>query len=320
MLIRIGNLRKFYLALLSSLFIFALSAEAGYLDINDRPKAVRDAIAKKYLELATSEVKGWSYNGAEKYKMMNIDDDAVVKRIVEAHPEQKIFNLLDVGAGDHRWANARVKFLNAEDFAGRDVHFNIFSLTGDNYKEDGHVVRAGVNVVEQHEGVCSLYRLSAFPVETIIEKLTELGYFETLSMQVDLTVSAYTLFHLVDPVGTFLQLYNLARPNSGLIFVENFFRMSSHDTALVEDFLSQTQLEFFNRYGSNAFVVRRSSEENGKFPFNYDVEDENVEHRATLKNVEQDEAPVQPNHNNTLKRNYGDKGSPVLRDWLPQNQ
>ncbi len=316
MLIRIRYLKNFYSALLSGLFIFALAAQAGYLDINDRPKAVRDAIAKKYLELASSEVKGWSYNGAEKYRMLNFDDDAVVKQLIEAHPDQKVFNLLDVGAGDHSWAKARVKFLNAEDFVDREVHFNIFSLTGDNYKEEGHVVRAGVNVVEQHEGVCSLYKMSAFPVETIIEKLTELGYFETLSKQVDLTVSAYTLFHLVDPVGTFLQLYNLARPHSGLIFVENFFRMSGHDNDPVGNFLRQTQLEFFMRNG-NAFVVRRSSEEDGKFPLNYDVEAENVEHRATLKSVGQAEAPVLPNPANTLRSYFDDKGSPALRDWLP---
>ena len=302
-------------SLIATFFIFSLAIEAAHLDINRRPAAVSEAIAKKYLGLATSEPKGWSYNGADKYSFMSLDDDSVVKKIVDESTGQKVFNLLDVGAGDHSWAKARMKYVN-EKFAGRDIHFNIFSLTGDAYKEEGYVEKEGVNIVEIHEGVSSLYKLSAFPVENMIEKFRELGYFELLSHQVDLSVAAYTLMHLVDPVGTFLQMYNLARPNQGLIFVENFFRMNGHDDAPVRNFLDDTQLEFFMRYGSNSFAVRRSAYE-GKFPYNYNPDDTDIEHRAKLINTEPKNEQERPNFKNTLKRYGQDNGSPSLRDFLP---
>lgn len=309
------NLKQFCLIVLGGLINCALSAHAAFLDVNDRPEKLRAAITKKYRALVDSESLHWRYNGADKYRIAGVDDDAVVKKLVDTNPQQKIFNLVDVGAGNHSWAQARVTYLNSE-FSGQEIHFNIFSLTGDNYKEDGYEERAGVNVVEEQIGVCSLYKLSAFPVENLIEKFKELGYFEMLSNQVDLTVSAYTLMHLVDPVGTFLQMYNLARPNQGLLLVENFFGMSGHDNDPVNNFLDQTQLEFFKRYGTNSFVVRRGNEE-GKFPYTYKIEQYDSDHaRATLEIALGNEG-IQTNPKNTLKAFWQDRGSESLRDWLP---
>lgn len=312
------NFKRFCLIVFSALINCALSAHAAFLDVNDRPEELRAAITNKYQALVNRGSLSWSYNGADKYRMAGVDDDAVVKKLVDTYPHQKVFNFLDVGAGDHSWAKARVTYLNSE-FSGQGIYFNIFSLTGDNYKEDGYEERAGVNVVEEQIGVCSLYKLSAFPVENLIEKLKELGYFEMLSNHVDLTVSAFTLMHLVDPVGTFLQMYNLARPNQGLIFIENFFRMGSHDNVPVQTFLGETQLEFFKSYGHDSFVVRRGDEE-GKFPYKYEIEEYDGENpRAKLVKIALDNEGIQKNPKNTLRSFWKDEGVGYesLRDWLP---
>ena len=318
-MLKFFNIKKCFFALLSvGAFLAAnmsFAADNNCLKIDDRPMQLRLAIGEKFSKLVNAGKSNWSYNGATKYKITGLDDDEVAKRMVDAHPDQKVFNFMDIGAGDHSWAQARVNFLNKE-FAHRDVHFNIFSLTGDNYNEKKGDL--SIKVDQKEEGKCSLYNLSTFPLENLNEKLKELGYFEMLSHHVDLMVSAFTLMHLVDPIGTFLQMHDLLRPGQGLVFVENMFRQGGHDNGLVEEFFAHTSmLEFLIRYSSNGFVVRRSDDnKTGQWFYQYKVDESyNVEcPRAQLNAVKHNQ---ENNPKNILKGHRKDSGSESLRSWLP---
>jgi hypothetical protein len=43
-----------------------------------------------------------------------------------------------------------------------------------------------------------------------------------LENNVDLIVSRFSLRHMIDPIGTMLQAYDLLKPNTGLILTDDF--------------------------------------------------------------------------------------------------
>ncbi len=178
------------------------------------------------------------------------------------------------------------------------------------------VVKHGVHVVQNDLGLCTLYELSAFPIEILSEKLAELGYLDMLADKVDLTVAAYTLVHLIDPIGSFLQIYDLMRPSQGIILVQNFFALGGHDDSHVQNLIATTKLEFFTRYGTSTYAFRRESEQPGQFSYTYQEEDfSGTFSRARLLTTEQIDTSKNPK--NTLKGFAQDTGSPFLRASLP---
>jgi SAM-dependent methyltransferase len=313
------DLKKFLPTLLSLSLCLAAGMSSAvesnkYLDVNDRPTRLREAINKKFDSVVNRGDCIWTNNGRAKYLMLRLDDDVIVKKIIDGSPDQEVFNFIDIGAGDHRWGRARAEFLNKE-FADRAVHFNIFSLAGDNYQTPDTIIKNGVNIVQKEIGLCSIYNLSAFSIENLIETLKSIEYFDMLFKEVDLAVSSYTLVHLVDPTGAFLQIHDLLRPGSGVFLVVNMFRMSGHDDDLVIEFLRHSNLEFVKRYADNSFAVRRSPEGNpGQLPYHYiDEEIYDTYPRAKLVLVEQD---LNPNPKNTISDILGYQGSKSLLDWL----
>ncbi len=70
-----------------------------FLNVSDRPEGLRQIIDKKYQEIAAKEYPEgdivWSMGGAAKYSFMSYDDDDVVRKIVNDHRDQTVFNFLE---------------------------------------------------------------------------------------------------------------------------------------------------------------------------------------------------------------------------------
>ncbi len=122
---------------------------------------------------------------------------------------------------------------------------------------------------------CKIYNQGACKIEEIAEQL------KSFENRIDLAVSSWTFRHLVDPVGTFLQTYQLLRPETGLLLMDGFFfsysgeewQKTDHDQQITELFL-ETQAPFLMRQqhddgAFNHFIVRRPDNLRCRLPMRY---------------------------------------------------
>jgi len=179
------------------------------LDPSHRPSSLQRKIDDTYNYLI-SGCSHWNYNGSEVYRIANIDCEKMIKTLIKASPNQKEFYFLDVGAGNCSWGKATVEYLNKQDDLPEDIIIHVLSVTGERYK--------GYSV--EKIGKCKQYNIDAFKIEELHKNFNQLGL--DLKNKLDLVVSSYTFIHLHDPVGTFIQAYNLLRPEFGMILSHGF--------------------------------------------------------------------------------------------------
>ena len=177
------------------------SLSSKYLTHQDRPEGVRRAIRDAYLSVSCEANSSWRDNGKNEYLLGQCDDRETIGTIVRKSPEQKEFTFLDVGAGNFSWGRSVTKYLN-ENFSDRSLSFTIIGVRGEENREKTPLT----------EGVCTLYEIGRFKIEDIQEEFTKRGL--VLTSKVDGIWSSWTLRHLVDPVGTFLQIRDLLRPKT----------------------------------------------------------------------------------------------------------
>src|ERR1039457_6258927 len=71
------------------------------LDCRDRLPVIQSEIRECWEEIKKgSNEAGWNYHGDSKYNLCVIDEHALIKSIILKNPKQKIFNVLDIGAGN----------------------------------------------------------------------------------------------------------------------------------------------------------------------------------------------------------------------------
>lgn len=259
--------------IIKSIAISSLAAtsfiNATYLKIEDRPEEVKTAISRVFESFSTDHESNWGlYNGSKFYELVG-DDHLVAQKIIQEAPkDQTEFFFLDIGAGNFQWGRGLAEFLNSKDF-GRKFTAHIMGVRGERLLL--------TDSKEGRDGNCILYERGGFEIENIgsLLKNNWNGKFSKF----DMIVSCWTFRHLVDPVGTFVQTYDLLRPGSGLFFADGFFFQDKadplkHEEELMQTLLHQTKAPFLARSYTagrsfNRFVIQRKDSESLKLPMSY---------------------------------------------------
>ncbi len=210
------------------------------------------------------------YNRSDGYGMCSIDEYALMKKVIQQAPTtQKDFYALDVGSGKFQWVDGLGSYIEKQIDLPKDIKIHIIGIRGEKYLED--------KIIETDR--CKIYKLGTFKIEELFTsfKQQELD----IENKVDLIVSRWCFRHLVDPVGTFSQAYNLLRPKSGFLLTDGFLFLQGNDNVETVDFNKKmTQLfldttapfllQFFNSGGSlNRFILKRPDETPCQLPMSY---------------------------------------------------
>jgi hypothetical protein len=220
-------------------FIYYVTANANNdsildgLDYRQRPIELQNKIDELFAKIAEKNESKWMFNGpinnGGRYCICGITDEKLVFDIIlNAPPEQKDFYFIDVGAGQYQWVDNIHRFLSNNPQIPRDKNYHIIGLNGE-----------GKDKIEYDKNF-TLYRLGGFKIENAIEAFEKRGLY--LKGKVDLTVTHMTFLHLIDPLGTFLQLYKLTNLN-GYILVGGGMRLFIADPT--------TQEGIYGNYGYN---------------------------------------------------------------------
>ena len=181
----------------------------NYLRVEDRPLEIKNAIQSLFSSLSKLPRSIWTLlNGEEKYNMSNLDEHKLIRKMEENNPDQNSFNIIDIGAGDYSWIESLAKFFNDKSEAFTNKSFNVFGLNGEGSPE--------IIVI----GNVKLHYYGGFRSEDLSSEFNAKGHM--LENNVDLIVSRFSLRHMIDPIGTMLQAYDLLKPNTGLILTDDF--------------------------------------------------------------------------------------------------
>ena len=182
----------------------------------DRPSSLKGDIQETFRDLSTSRPR-WGFNGSTIYEHVQIDPLTLLKGLIKASSnERKEFYVLDIGVGDFSWGNKVVKDINSAQDLPDDITVHVISITAEPYSLPP-VAKIGR---------CIQYNFDKFKAEELTEsfaaRFKELDLPIDLDQKIDIAVSNFFFFHLHDPVGTFIQAYNLLRPKTGVILTEAF--------------------------------------------------------------------------------------------------
>lgn len=181
----------------------------NYLNIENRPLELKNAINSLFSTFTETETSKWTlFNGDEYYQMSDIDEYKLLSKMVKANPDQSSFNIIDIGAGDYSWIQSMAKLFNNGDEVFANKNFNIFGLNGEGSPE-----------VIEIENV-KLHYYGGFKSEELLSEFNSKGH--NLENNVDFIVSRFALRHMADPIGTVIQAYELLKPNTGLMIIDDF--------------------------------------------------------------------------------------------------
>jgi SAM-dependent methyltransferase len=257
------------------------------LDWTQRPEALRTKITEAFCKVNKDTESKWGlYNGSDEYVMLQTQDNNLVEAIIRNAPKtQKEFWFLDIGAGNFDWGRWRKWFLKdhlarpwplnccqqKQSWLPRDIKINIVGIRGEQNSES-KAAQLADNI--------RVYNIGSFRVEDLHQEFQRVfGY--SLEGRIDLIVTHWCFRHLVDPVGTFVQAYNLLRPGSGLFFFDGFFFLPEQETIgnvnpvkTMITLLEETQAPFLMQKHDSCrslphFVVRRPSSEPCRLLMNY---------------------------------------------------
>lgn len=245
-------------------------ASSPFLDWKERPQSIQKDISSAFDVLSSQNVSGWgAYNGQEKYEIAQVDEHKLMAKIIKKSPNRKEFFALDIGAGNFHWGKSLADYLEAQNDLEESVKVHIFSIRGEKY--------SGENIIEGKR--CKNYNFGAFKVEELFNEFKRNGI--DLENKIDLLVSRWSFRHLVDPVGTFAQAYNLLRPKEGFLFIDGFMFLNQDDDLLTRDNNARmTQLfidtkapfltrDYFSGHSLKHFVLQRLDETPCQLPMKY---------------------------------------------------
>jgi len=198
----------------------SLPSSSCHLDWTQRSENLKQIIDKVFNKLSEQTGSGWGiYNGDNNYGICGVNEYRLMKKIIQqADGTQKEFYALDIGAGNFQWCEGLAKFLDQQTDLSSDIKVHIIGIRGENY--------LGAEVVDTDR--CKIYRLGAFKVENLFEQFKTKNL--DIENKVDLAVSRWTLRHLVDPVGTSIQIINhCLRPLTSYFLLDGFFFLTEND-------------------------------------------------------------------------------------------
>lgn len=182
-----------------------------FLTIHDRPANLCTAIDHAFNKLIRKTDSQWGiFNGSDEYYFGGIDASVLFIDMIRLAPSQKTFYFLDIGAGNFEWGRNLAKKINQLIDFDSDITVHIISLRGEN----------NLNPVRTQFGQCVLHELGQFKIEELDMGLAK--YLGKLNNKLDGIVTSWCLRHLADPVGTFVQSYNLLKPKGFFLF-DGFF-------------------------------------------------------------------------------------------------
>lgn len=185
---------------------------------SSRPSEIQSEIDSNFEKLAKLEDSGWGlFNGRSKYNLCGVDDHLLAKQLIlQAYPARKEFVFMDIGAGNFSWSHALSDYINNEPQFPKDIQVKILSLRGEQNNEEKII----------QTGVCEEHYLGEFPVENLLDTLEKQNF--ALGNKVDLIVSSWCFRHLVDPVGTLFQTFELLNPE-GLMALDGFMFLNGNE-------------------------------------------------------------------------------------------
>ncbi len=243
-----------------------------WLDWTQRFDSIKKMIDKALIPLLSQFQSGWGvFNGAVSYGLCGVDERALLKKLIlDAYPDRKEFYILDVGAGNFQWSKSMADYIEKEANLPKDIKVHIIGIRGEGY--------LGNRVVETER--CKIYNYGAFKVEELFEQFKKEHGLDLVN-KVDLAVSHWCIRHLVDPVGTALQIYNLLRPKTGYFLFDGFFFLLENQTmkteignARMNQLLLDMKAPFITRridvlHSLNQFILRRPDEKTCQLPMSY---------------------------------------------------
>lgn len=243
-----------------------------------RLDSIIGAIDRSFDEVS-STFSNWTVNSAQidtmfQFRMQGMDQRELLKKIIQEGSKkgQKKFYALDLGSSsDFAWGREIKDYINDQKDLPEDIQVAIIGVHGD-WTETKFF----------KEGKCIVYQIDSFKLENLKKALKPVGL--DLENTVDLIVSHYTFTHLVDPLGTWMQAYDLLRPQTG-VFLYDGFRIYLKETLQEKetwDYLAQ--LNAFLLYELNIpflistegsrqyyghFLVKKVSTDALDIPFKY---------------------------------------------------
>lgn len=229
----------------------------NHLDWQDRSTLLKERIelAWKNITQHTSSVN-WSQNGRSTYSIMDYSEIRLLKKIIVDHyPERKEFYFLDIGSGEFQLVTRLFSLLNEDSTIPQDIKIHLIGIRGEKSSN-------GTELEKIESGICIQYNFCFFQIENLIEEFTK--HHLDLRQKIDVIVTRWTLRHLVDPLGTYLQAYELLRENGFLLF-DGFFFLVDNPTAPTynadrednEQFLDimVSQMHQLASQGGNSFLI-----------------------------------------------------------------
>ncbi|HXW52479.1 MAG TPA: hypothetical protein VEL47_00110, partial [Myxococcota bacterium] len=198
----------------------------AYLDVSKRDDLLKTLILDTFTEVAKSKT-GWIEGGKDVYYFLQAATSEFITALIKDRPEQKEFFLLDLGAGLFQWGDGMATAINKRKDLPADITVHILSVVGEDFGKDYS------KESPERNGKCIVYKIGKFPIENLIEAFKEILpvlKLDPKSVMFDLIVSQWTFLHLIDPLGTLVQAYNLLRPTTGLMLMHGFpvFFESAH--------------------------------------------------------------------------------------------
>ncbi len=246
------------------------NSTSTYLHWNDRPlelSKAADRFHESQAEATEPHIMGMT--GEEYLGLCNLHEFRILKKmILAAYPAQKTFNTLHIGAIDFRWSRAFVNFIKEQTDLPKDINICIFGIRAEKY--------LGARTFEVDR--CKVFNLGTFKIENLFAKFKEEKF--DLENKVDLIVSQWCFRRLADPTGTLEQTFNLLRPRTGILLIDEFFFLRNEETLKNDSNRRMAQLfldmkvpfliRYFGlSYSNHHFIVRRPDENPCQIPMSY---------------------------------------------------
>lgn len=281
-----------------------------YLNWRQRPLDVRQRISAVIDKLRNDKPRSrWGDAGAEEYNLLSIKDKQLIEQIIRQAPiSQKDFYFLDVGAGEFQWSKSVAQYLNQLTGIPKDIRFHIIGVRGENYE--------GEKVVES--GVCKIYNLGGFKIEELETEFHKLGL--SLNNKIDLAVERLCFCHLVEPVGTFAQLYHLLRPETGMALFQNFLAevedpaSGELEVLSISNLLEDLQAPFLT-HNDESFLLKRTNRTPCRFRMHY----KGMDRFAKRALYTREHPKIYKRISATVHNTTSLQGDRALLEWLSKN-
>lgn len=255
------------------------------LDWRDRRDFMQDEVRRAFQNCNSKSLNAWQYKGDASYKIGNINEFALIKSIIKNNPDRKAFYFADIGAGNFALSRGLVEKINADPEVSQDVIVHIISVTAEPN-------RSPLNATS---GKCRTYELSDFKIECMEDEFKRVAMEKTLGFDLknfcDGIFTRWCLIHLIDPLGTLVQMINMLRAETGLLLADGF-KFTLNETMRGEDYrnnlftlLNAIQMPFLvstyttddmglmfrtgNEVSINHFVLKKPNNKPCELPLRY---------------------------------------------------